>query len=1306
MVLERAGELLPKLLDFGVAKLLDGAAPLEGMPEPEIDYQALLATDHLPVPVPAARRPAGVRAGPSTVTDPNALSPGSSLTPNNYTVGSPAYISPEQWDHAVAVGPASDLYALAVVAFEALTGRRPFEAATMSDYADLHRFGVVPALGGDFPPELDRMFHRALAKCPQDRWDTALELAGALRAASGIGTSSADLPRIDTGVRDAWLAGSPQPLAESVAALDRARNAHQAHIATQELARNLLRYLLAVALATHAQMREDQDDPALLRLVRALDRRELSTEERVRLVRLLVRPLTGRRSTHPIPELIDLVTPEPDDTDGLDPMLALFTATGQAATEDAVRLQLMRLIPELTQLLRKTAFVLDYVLIVPQRHAAGRWTGRRRKPRAVIDVLHGELVEGHPMLLDRAGRVLVDLWPLVQAVPPIDGAEPELFLFDGHGHRGALMIAAPSGLEYHDAIARDWVVVRVIAEIEIKTRMREQIRIAAHHWQDRVRPHALLWRGEVLADLERWTRHTSAAGLSDLEAAFVATSRRVGRRTRWIRRSLAALIVVAVFAGIQYQYQAVVRTRDAQHEARMAQQFADLSVTQAEVEQGRQALLHDEFAEALLHLLEAYRRGDHSPGTVFMLARALQPLRAEQARFAASAGRMWSAAFSPDGQRIVTSDDRSARIWDARTNHLLFTLPHGDTVYDARYSSDGTRLVTASGDGSVRIWDAVKGGRLHELRHNSKPARYFAAAISPDGKLVTAIDAKGAVAHVWSADTGVQLAELHNDASEFPTIAFSADGHWLATSGGDDVRVFETSTWVQALTIPGPRIINLSFDPIRPHLVTGSAKGDASIWEIPSGIRVRHLRESGEPVDAVGFSPNGEFVATASRDGAEQIWDARSGALQHQFNPLRSKIISIEFDSTSKFVVAAGGSGAVAVADVAQGMPVTVLEGPRGAVMAAHFAPDSRRIVGASWDGTARVWGATSPYRRWSSPLVNDDCGLVASLEPDQRFLAIGCRDHATRVWDTAHDQLLAELPSVTPAGGDFSSAFPAVSSAGDRAAIARGNAVEIYELPGGRLLRTIGHGAAVNAVAFAPAGHDVISGATDGSLLVTRDDHEPIALPASSGGIDAAALLPDGRAVVVDARGRLRICDPNRGIVFADLPVPTRMRMLRPSPDGHRLVVIPRYTGPAGLWDLERYRPLAQLEGHAERVYSARFAAGGQTIVTAGADGAVRIWDGQTGLLRQVFRGSSRFLADATVTPDGLMVVAGGGDGLLRFWEMSSQRLLWMLPAHRSHLVGIHFQGDNIVTRGFAGDVSRWTLPPSAQVVDSLLSK
>ncbi len=67
-----------------------------------------------------------------------------------------------------------------------------------------------------------------------------------------------------------------------------------------------------------------------------------------------------------------------------------------------------------------------------------------------------------------------------------------------------------------------------------------------------------------------------------------------------------------------------------------------------------------------------------------------------------------SAAFSRNGARIVTASwDGTARVWDAATGRDITVLTgHQDEVYSAAFSPDGSRIVTASADGTARIWDS------------------------------------------------------------------------------------------------------------------------------------------------------------------------------------------------------------------------------------------------------------------------------------------------------------------------------------------------------------------------------------------------------------------------------------------------------------------------------------------------------------------------------------------------------------------------------------------------------------------------
>ena len=128
-------------------------------------------------------------------------------------------------------------------------------------------------------------------------------------------------------------------------------------------------------------------------------------------------------------------------------------------------------------------------------------------------------------------------------------------------------------------------------------------------------------------------------------------------------------------------------------------------------------------------------------------------------------GAVNSAAFSPDGTRIVTaSNDKTARLWDAKTGAALATLSgHTDTVWSAAFSPDGTRIVTASDDNTARLWDAKTGAALATLSGHTDTVN--SAAFSPDGsRIVTASDDK--TARLWDAKTGAALATLsgHTDA--------------------------------------------------------------------------------------------------------------------------------------------------------------------------------------------------------------------------------------------------------------------------------------------------------------------------------------------------------------------------------------------------------------------------------------------------------------------------------------------------------------------------------------------------------------
>ncbi|NUT37876.1 MAG: serine/threonine protein kinase, partial [Hamadaea sp.] len=110
---------------------------------------------------------------------------GAQLTAAGAVLGTASYLAPEQAAGQTATA-ASDIYSLGVVAYQCLSGRRPFEGENPIEIAMKHVHGTPPALPPDVPPAVRAIVERAMAKDPGARWPSAAIFGAASRQAAAV----------------------------------------------------------------------------------------------------------------------------------------------------------------------------------------------------------------------------------------------------------------------------------------------------------------------------------------------------------------------------------------------------------------------------------------------------------------------------------------------------------------------------------------------------------------------------------------------------------------------------------------------------------------------------------------------------------------------------------------------------------------------------------------------------------------------------------------------------------------------------------------------------------------------------------------------------------------------------------------------------------------------------------------------------------------------------------------------------------------------------------------------------------------
>src|SRR6266566_1919552 len=322
---------------------------------------------------------------------------------------------------------------------------------------------------------------------------------------------------------------------------------------------------------------------------------------------------------------------------------------------------------------------------------------------------------------------------------------------------------------------------------------------------------------------------------------------------------------------------------------------------------------------------------------------------------------------------------------------------HNDVLRDAKFSPDGRWVLTTSDDATARVWDATTGEAVSPLLQGTAPLQF--AAFSPDSQRVAAA-IYGANAGVWDIRTGQLPFPFLPHGSGVHHIEFSPDGRLLVTGSANLTAQFWDAATGAKVGQPmkhetGVEWVSFSRDGTRVVTVTAMV----AIWRVPSGEQVtRLLMAENRSADYGQFSPDGQRVAIACRDGTAWVFEAATGKVitlvRHQGSVHRAC-----FSPDGRWLLTASGDGTAGVWNAATGEPISATIRHAGPVADASFSPDARLVVTASADGTAGLWH-TATGKPATAKLKHGAAVVCASFSPDGQRVVTASDDHTARLWD------------------------------------------------------------------------------------------------------------------------------------------------------------------------------------------------------------------------------------------------------------------------------------------------------------------
>lgn len=319
-------------------------------------------------------------------------------------------------------------------------------------------------------------------------------------------------------------------------------------------------------------------------------------------------------------------------------------------------------------------------------------------------------------------------------------------------------------------------------------------------------------------------------------------------------------------------------------------------------------------------------------------------------------------------------------------------------------------------------WDA---GVLKLLTRETKPeelkalpASYtpvLAVALAPDGKRLASARGNQLLIHTLGATNRTLTATLTGARDAIQSVAWSADGRWLAAGEFRRVLLFDAKTLQPFGTLDKPlagRATAIAFTPDGNTLAVadspGGASGQVHLWKLGDEKPFASWTAHSDSILDLKISANGKLLATGSADKLARVWNLATQKEVAKLEGHTSYVQAVAFGKNDAELATGGADKDIKIWDIASAGRVGSFSNRGSAITALHWTPEGKTLFAVTEDGGAARFTDFKPHSGGEQSTAGEDRKLggvgevlyAVTATTDAKTVFAGCHDGSVYVWE------------------------------------------------------------------------------------------------------------------------------------------------------------------------------------------------------------------------------------------------------------------------------------------------------------------